>query len=329
MFAGGDPETGRRYLEKQGFEAQRHGEGFNYSIRKPGETEWRSFDPAGFDLEDITDISGDVLSLAGTGLGAAMGAPAGIAGLAAGGAAGAGGAQALRTGVGGTLGLRPTLGEAAGGIGEEAVTGALAGPLGGLMGAAGRGVGRGAGKLLGAGKDAGKYVKFAGPGKWERATRGEVAKGLFGRGGGKFARSVGGGRFEPVSKGKVAIGALGAGALRAAPGAAVGAMLGGVGGGLLGGGMALGGRGITRRVASVLMGDTTGGAVKTLLKRAGTSAIARKLQGLIRTLETRGETAYRAASWVLLQQPDIQKWLRGLESPRKLSQTRGRRPTVP
>lgn len=210
MFAGGDPETGKRYLEQQGFEAQRHGEGFNYSVRKPGEQEWRQFDPAGFDWEDLTDISGDVLSLAGMTIGAGAGAGGGLLGLAAGGAAGAAGAQAIRGGLGEEFGLRPTAGETVGAVSEEALIGGMFGPLG----APGKALRPAISALE---KGAGKYVQMMRPGVWEPATAFEVAKGMF-RGSGKFAKYGGPGRLEAITKSELiapaAVGAVRAGGER-------------------------------------------------------------------------------------------------------------------
>jgi hypothetical protein len=143
MFAGGDPETGRRFLEKKGFDAKQL-EGFNYAIKKKGTREpWRVFDPERFEAADITDVAGDVLGLGGMIAGGAAGTAfgGGIGGV-GGAAAGSGGAQALRTGIGAALGMEPTAGEVAGPVAEEAFYGGTAEFGGRLLGKATRAVGK-------------------------------------------------------------------------------------------------------------------------------------------------------------------------------------------
>lgn len=140
MFAGGDPAVGARYLRAKGLQVEERG-GFNYSIKRPEEAEWRVLDPEGFDLQDILDVSGDVLSLGGMIGGGVAGAPGVVTG-AAGAAGGAAGAQGVRSAIGQLGGLTPTSEEVVGDIGEEAVMGAGA-ELGGRV------VGKIAGKVAG------------------------------------------------------------------------------------------------------------------------------------------------------------------------------------
>ncbi len=140
-----NPETAKRYLESDrggGWEVQHHG-GWDFSVRKPGEDQWHQLDPSGFDAGDILDIGGDVATGiaagVGTGAGAVGGAPTGpgaLATAAAGGAAGGGLAEFLKVAIGKHLGLDPTLGEAATGIGAEAALGAAAPFIGKAAGAA-------------------------------------------------------------------------------------------------------------------------------------------------------------------------------------------------
>lgn len=156
MFAGGDPTTGARFLQKKGFDV-RQLEGFNYALRKKGEP-WRVLDPSRAELADIGDIAGDILSLGGTIAGGAVGTvagtaagataggigavPGGVAGGVAGAAAGSGAVQLARTGIGAALGLEPTAGE----VVRPAATEAL---LGGTAEVGGRLIGRAIGAVGG------------------------------------------------------------------------------------------------------------------------------------------------------------------------------------
>jgi hypothetical protein len=148
-----NPDVAKRYLEQNGFQAVNRG-GWNFSIKKPGETSWRVVDPSGWDLSDITDIGGDVATGVGAGIGATVGTvaglPSGPGALAtgtAGAALGAAGAQGLKSIAGQVLGMRPESSEVLSGMGREAA-----------FGAGGQLVGKGVGKLAEA---AAPYVKPA------------------------------------------------------------------------------------------------------------------------------------------------------------------------
>jgi len=69
-----DPETGKRYLESKGLQVKRYGASFKYAVKRPEEREWRVVDPEGFDIQDVTDIGGDIASMGAIGLGAGLGA---------------------------------------------------------------------------------------------------------------------------------------------------------------------------------------------------------------------------------------------------------------
>ena len=55
-FADAGAETMLANLKKMGFDAVHRG-GMRFSVRKPGEKEWRVIDPSGFELlDDLTDV---------------------------------------------------------------------------------------------------------------------------------------------------------------------------------------------------------------------------------------------------------------------------------
>ena len=139
MFAGGGPDIGLRHLQKQGFDVEPL-EGANFAVRKPGEKHWRKLEKEGLDVQDPLDIVGDVVSLAGMGLGAAATSP-GLATTAAGAAGGSALAQSARTGVGKALGLEVSAGEAGRDIAVEGALGGAAALLGPAAGTVAKGIG--------------------------------------------------------------------------------------------------------------------------------------------------------------------------------------------
>ena len=119
-----DPTSaaGLRHLRAQGFEAEDLG-GYNYALRKPG-GKWHQLEREGFELADVLDLPGDILSGVAGGAGALAGSAAGPAGTIGGGAAGMAAASAVKSGIGRALGLDTTLAEAAEGALIEGATGA-------------------------------------------------------------------------------------------------------------------------------------------------------------------------------------------------------------
>jgi len=84
-----NPKQARLFLERQGYKvtAATSGSKLNFLIEKPSDPGFgqRVLDPAGFDMQDLTDIAGDVLRVVAEGLGITAGATLGAtAGTAAG-----------------------------------------------------------------------------------------------------------------------------------------------------------------------------------------------------------------------------------------------------
>lgn len=132
------PAQAQKILRQAGFDAFHLG-GLNFAVKKAKEDVWRVLDPSGFDLGDIADIGGDVLSAVASGFGVAGGAAAGgPAGALAGGAAGGVAAEGLKQAIAAQLGL-PVSGE---GVTREAALGAGGALIGPAVGAAARGVSR-------------------------------------------------------------------------------------------------------------------------------------------------------------------------------------------
>ena len=123
--------------------------GFNWAIRRTGE-KWRTVDPKGFDLGDILDLPGDILSLVGmlgggavaTTLGGVTTGPGGLALGSAGAATGSALAQAVRSGIGSALGYTPTQEEMGRAVGQEFLIGGVAEVGGRALARAAQPVGR-------------------------------------------------------------------------------------------------------------------------------------------------------------------------------------------
>lgn len=126
-----------RELERRGFAAKDLGNE-DIAIRSKQNGLWHKLDPSGWQGfkelgRDIADVAGGAMTLAGQGIGHAVGAlggfaaanvPGGIAGGIAGGAAGAGIADVIRTEIGGRLaGFAPDTGEALKSAGTESLYG--------------------------------------------------------------------------------------------------------------------------------------------------------------------------------------------------------------
>lgn len=126
-----NPEVALRFIQEQGWEAYPLGD-LNFSVRRPGDRLWYRLDPMGPDLQDITDLGGDVLLGTGQVLGMMGGAAAspvlGPAGPYAGGAAGGAAAEGLRQAVAQQFGMEPSAADVGTSMGIEAGLGA-AGPL--------------------------------------------------------------------------------------------------------------------------------------------------------------------------------------------------------
>lgn len=142
-----EPKDQEKYLKSKGYEVKR--EGGRLLVRPPESTRYAVVDPRGFDLQDLTDIGGQVLGGIGIGVGSgakalgAIGAPVtgGLSALAGSGLGGAitGGLEGLRQVGGKLVGAREKFDPKK--IGSEALLGATI-PL------AFRGVVGGARKLL-------------------------------------------------------------------------------------------------------------------------------------------------------------------------------------
>jgi hypothetical protein len=178
------PATAKRFLEKEGFEVVDRGN-FNFSIRKPGEAEFKVVDPEGLDLQDVTDVAGDVFegvtSVVGAGFGTtagALGGPAGaLAGGVAGGAAGAAAGEGVKQGIGSLLGIEATPEESIERLKTEAIAGAGGEILGRAAGLVSKGVGKAAGGVKSlAGKAVDKAAKRTLPGQAERQGARELGR---------------------------------------------------------------------------------------------------------------------------------------------------------
>lgn len=140
-WAGGDPKTGERYLQGQGFDAKAIG-GFNFAVKRPEEKVWQRLDSTKWEWQDVLDVAGDVLSLGGMVTGGLVGSPGGIVGGVAGSAAGAAGMQGVRSTIGQMLGMPATQEEVVKSLGTEAVMGATAEVGGRILGGIVGGVAR-------------------------------------------------------------------------------------------------------------------------------------------------------------------------------------------
>jgi len=317
MNLSSSPEVGRRYLERQGFEAHIYGPGYKYAIRKPGEKEFRTLDPAGFDIQDITDIGGDISSIGAVGLGAGLGAGGGPGGMAGGGALGGAGAASVKAGLGRAFGLDPTAGEVGRSVAFEGATGALAGAGGkvvsGLAGGLGKGLtypmrafkGRRAAQ---AAKVASTYTQGQPHGFWTPAASEAV---------------------EMASKGPVreAVSKYAPGFLGFAAGGAIAGPVGGLAGYMLRGGIRQGVTKLSRKFGHRLMGDTTGQVAQSAAQGAP-STVASKLSAAMQVLQERGPQAYMAAIWSALHNAEFSEWVKGQDGgdTTRTEDYRGRRP---
>lgn len=127
------PELQEEYLKRRGYELKTvDGElpSGELKVRKPGEVEWGVVDPAGFDLQDVTDVAGDVIEgllvAAGVGAGTAAG---GVPGAVAGGVAASTAAEAGRQSLAQLLGVvQPGKGDLSE-LGAAGAKGAISGLL--------------------------------------------------------------------------------------------------------------------------------------------------------------------------------------------------------
>jgi len=120
------PDLQEKYLKEKGYETQRDVHGRVWA-RKLGQ-DWGVVDPAGFDIQDVTDVLGETIEMVAGGLGTAAAGPLGMA--AAGTAAGAG-VEAARQGLGVALGMRPEVEPEK--IAESGFYGGLGGLGGGVL----------------------------------------------------------------------------------------------------------------------------------------------------------------------------------------------------
>jgi len=312
-----DPETGKRYLESKGLQVKRYGAGFKYAVKRPEEREWRVVDPKGFDIADVTDIGGDVASLAATGIGAGLGATGGLAGSAGGGAIASAATQGVKATLGKAFGLDPTAGEVGRSVAFEGATGALAGAGGkvvsGLAGGLGKGLtypfrafkGR---RGAEAAKVASTYTQGQPHGFWTPAASQAV---------------------DMAAKGPIrtAVEKYAPGFLGFAAGGAIAGPVGGLAGYMLRGGIRQGVTKMSRKFGSKLMRDTTGQVAQSAAQGAP-STVASKLAAAMKVLQERGPQAYMAAIWAALHNAEFSEWVKGQDGgdTTRTEDYRGRRP---
>lgn len=122
---GNDPKSTVKYLQKEHPELEiKTGKDGEVLARAKGETSYRVLDPSGLDLQDVTDVAGDVVQGGLSSLAALGGGLAGnLPGAVAAGAASNAGLEAMRQKIGQALGINDDfskLGVAAAGIGGAA-----------------------------------------------------------------------------------------------------------------------------------------------------------------------------------------------------------------
>jgi len=319
MNLSADPETGKRYLESKGLQVKQYGKGFKYAVKRPEEREWRVVDPKGFDIQDITDIGGDVATLGAVGLGAGLAAGGGPGGVAAGGALGGAGAASIKAGLGKAFGLDPTAGEVGRSVAFEGATGALAGVGGKVVSGAARGLGRGLTYPMRAfkGRQAAKAAKVA-----QTYTQGQPHG---------FWTPAASGAVDMAAKGpiKAAVSKYAPGFLGFAAGGAIAGPVGGLAGYMLRGGIRQGVTKLSRKFGHRLMGDTTGQVAQSAAQGAP-STVASKLSAAMQVLQERGPQAYMAAIWSALHNAEFSEWVKGQDG-RDATRTedyRGRRPVA-
>jgi hypothetical protein len=133
---GDSPKLQAEYLNKKGFQTRL--EDGQLQVKKSGDKDWGVVDPEGFDMQDVTDLVGDVAEMALTGLGALAGATLGPVGAVAGGAAATGAAETARQAAAKATGLREEFDPSQ--VAKSAALGAAI-PAGlGLAGAAAKGM---------------------------------------------------------------------------------------------------------------------------------------------------------------------------------------------
>lgn len=101
------PKLQQEYLEKKGFQVRQ--QGGQMQIKKPKDKYWSVVDPEGFDLQDVTDVVGDIAEGALSAVGAIIGSSAGPMGSIAGAGAGAGLAETGKQVLGTAIGARPQI----------------------------------------------------------------------------------------------------------------------------------------------------------------------------------------------------------------------------
>lgn len=141
-----NPSLAAAWLRARGYEVLPYGSGFNFAVRRPGETSWKVLDPEfgaggpGEFLHDIADLTSDIFSGVTTGLTTAAGAAAGPAGAALGSAGGAYLTELARQAAGSAAGIEGNFAPG----GSEAL-------LQGAVGAAAPAIGEVVGKGVAAG----------------------------------------------------------------------------------------------------------------------------------------------------------------------------------
>lgn len=353
-FAGATPETMGRELAKN-FEVKPRG-GLNFSIRKPGEKEWKVVDPntwsdwVPFFGGDWSDIMGDIATGIGSMVGATMAAPGLVTtplGAAAGGAAVETGKQALAK----MMGVDVTAGEAAQSIGTEAVLGAAGEAAAPLVRTLGQGLVKGGKEITGrlaakggkladdaaAAQQRNINYKLSGAPQEEIAAPGLAQKALSGFG--KGVEKVGGAARVPFKayQGALTKAMQGSGlgkpekfAQQAPIFAALGPLIGlnapGLGAlGAIGAGEIFG-RG-TAAIGRALAADNSGQMLLKLATKAP-KAVADMMFVPLEALNRRGIQAYRAAMYTLMHDPAVRAYLRSqsdkkdesLEGPRGVRQ---------